>query len=355
MRQGAARIALMQTPSPCEPSPLHAAALSALLLALYRAARGTSIHDFQEEALSRLKALVPFDGGLWAAGTLVDGHARLQHAHVQSLSPRIVDLINSSLDSNAVMRCCLAALDVAHSFDHAAMQRDPIVARIAQQYHFQQMLCIVTVDPVTRLMGALSLVRHTAQPAFSAAERDWLTLCTPHLLETLNLARMTHLLEVGRLRGAQDRRFAITDGCGTLQVMEPGFAAMLRREYPDWVGPALPAALSMRDTNGETNGDTDGSADVAPRHLVGKSVCLDIENEGGMWLVALRPRNVFDRLTSQERAVATAYGEGHSHKEVARALGLAPATVRHHLRRVYGKLAVDDKAALARCLASSRD
>jgi len=38
---------------------------------------------------------------------------------------------------------------------------------------------------------------------------------------------------------------------------------------------------------------------------------------------------------------------------VARALGVTPATVRHHLRRVYAKLAVDDKAALAQRLTES--
>jgi DNA-binding CsgD family transcriptional regulator len=42
-----------------------------------------------------------------------------------------------------------------------------------------------------------------------------------------------------------------------------------------------------------------------------------------------------------------AFARGSSYKEVARDLGLAPATVRHHLRQVYAKLHIQDKGAIA--------
>lgn len=61
----------------------------------------------------------------------------------------------------------------------------------------------------------------------------------------------------------------------------------------------------------------------------------------------LRPRAQVDFLTKREKVVARKFSAGKSYKEVAEALGISPATVRHHLRAIYTKLDVQDKAALA--------
>jgi DNA-binding NarL/FixJ family response regulator len=67
-------------------------------------------------------------------------------------------------------------------------------------------------------------------------------------------------------------------------------------------------------------------------------------------LLTLRARPSDHCLTPRERAVASAFAAGHSHKEVARQLGLSPVTVRGYLRVAYQKLGVKDKAQLVRCL-----
>jgi len=59
-----------------------------------------------------------------------------------------------------------------------------------------------------------------------------------------------------------------------------------------------------------------------------------------------------DPLSSREREVATAYATGQSYKEIARGLGLSPATVRTHLRTVYRKLGVTSKIELSLALQS---
>ena len=51
-------------------------------------------------------------------------------------------------------------------------------------------------------------------------------------------------------------------------------------------------------------------------------------------------------LSERENEVAAAYAEGQSYKEIARSLGIAPTTVRSHLRTVYRKLGVTSKIAL---------
>lgn len=66
----------------------------------------------------------------------------------------------------------------------------------------------------------------------------------------------------------------------------------------------------------------------------------------GLRRLTLRRLNRFDLLTPREREVARALSDGKSAKEVARLLGLAPATVRNQTQSIYQKLQVDNRAAL---------
>jgi len=52
-------------------------------------------------------------------------------------------------------------------------------------------------------------------------------------------------------------------------------------------------------------------------------------------------------LTDRERAVATLVAAGHTNREVASALYLSARTVESHLTRVYAKLGVSSRNALA--------
>jgi DNA-binding CsgD family transcriptional regulator len=58
-----------------------------------------------------------------------------------------------------------------------------------------------------------------------------------------------------------------------------------------------------------------------------------------------------ERLTPQELQVVTLLTEGHTTRETAAALFLSPKTVEYHLRKVYLKLGVNSRDALARLLA----
>ncbi|MEZ5705095.1 MAG: LuxR C-terminal-related transcriptional regulator [Burkholderiaceae bacterium] len=56
-------------------------------------------------------------------------------------------------------------------------------------------------------------------------------------------------------------------------------------------------------------------------------------------------------LSPREAEVATLLAHGLNHKAVARQLGIAPATVRNQTSRIYEKLGVNNRAALATSLA----
>ncbi|MFB9291230.1 LuxR C-terminal-related transcriptional regulator [Pseudoduganella plicata] len=59
-------------------------------------------------------------------------------------------------------------------------------------------------------------------------------------------------------------------------------------------------------------------------------------------------------LTEREMAVAQAYADGRSVKEVARLMGVSVSTVQCHLARVYRKLDVHSKIALRKILGDRR-
>lgn len=59
------------------------------------------------------------------------------------------------------------------------------------------------------------------------------------------------------------------------------------------------------------------------------------------------------RLTAREAEIARRYARGLSCKNIARELGLSPATVRNHLSAAYDKLEVSDKATLANLLSAA--
>jgi DNA-binding CsgD family transcriptional regulator/tetratricopeptide (TPR) repeat protein len=62
-----------------------------------------------------------------------------------------------------------------------------------------------------------------------------------------------------------------------------------------------------------------------------------------------------EALSDREHEVATAYADGQNYKEIARTLGIAPSTVRTHLRTVYRKLGVTSRTELTQTLDAQVD
>src|SRR5262249_14641533 len=69
--------------------------------------------------------------------------------------------------------------------------------------------------------------------------------------------------------------------------------------------------------------------------------------EGELRRVAARPPQAPGGLTATEERVATLVGTGLTNREIADALFLSPKTVETHLTRIYRKLGVRSRAALA--------
>jgi DNA-binding CsgD family transcriptional regulator len=74
----------------------------------------------------------------------------------------------------------------------------------------------------------------------------------------------------------------------------------------------------------------------------------------GLRKLTLRRLTPFDLLTHREREVARTLAAGKSHKEAARILGVAPATIRNQTQAVYAKLGIDNRASLVSLLHEMR-
>ena len=311
---------------------------SVLLLDLYRYSRELAMRDFQRSTLERLRQVLPFDSAWWGISCPeYDLHSSFLFglpAHYPQAWERIKR-------GDTLAQVTSAAPGITVRFDPRMMQESPGLRHLVAEFGIQQALCTVVVNPELRLSTFLSLYRHSAAPLFSREEAELKQLLMPHLWATWTSNWIAQLDRIRAHCGVRRAALAIADALGTLHTAEPGFLAIMRKEWPEWQGPQLPPLLQdcLR-----TQLRVAGSQVLAR----GFPVC-------GLFLVEVRTRSPLDRLTPRERAIADGFSRGKSHKDIALELRLSPATIRSHLRTVYAKLDICDKAQLANLVESNHE
>lgn len=133
-----------------------------------------------------------------------------------------------------------------------------------------------------------------------------------------------------------DVGFAICNGDGMLYRASEIFTNLLLAEIPGWQGPNLPwsGRLSTIGRQGAT--------------IKGDRMVVVARRSEELLHLKMRPRKPLDELSPAELKVARELASGTSHKSAAQALGLSPSTVNNHAIKVYKKLGLDSKTALAR-------
>lgn len=81
-------------------------------------------------------------------------------------------------------------------------------------------------------------------------------------------------------------------------------------------------------------------------HPLPGGLCLYGVADPAGWLLRIRRMNRIDQLSKREREIAHSFAGGANYKEIARLVGLAPATVRNHLRNIYAKLDIQNRVEL---------
>ena len=322
-----------------QPGPT-AEVLNALLLNLYDAARSLPGAMVQRQALGMIESIVAFDACMYGIGIERNHNIIVNDALMIAFPDDSVDVLNRLGNASVVGRTFLDYPERAHCFslndgmvgagDHSLWRR---------LGGLRHVLCYGRIDKNSGAFSYLVFARHGGRKPFTPDDRKWIELVAPHLNGMLQGARG---LDLHRLRlglSSDDWRCAICDVRGLVLVAEAGFEDLVRHEWSGWTGPFLP-----REMAGAAFGQGTGQ-------VVGERIKFLVSGAFEQLVVTAVRRSPVDQLTPQEHAVAKAFAQGASYKEVARTLGKSPATVRQHLRSVYSKLNIRDKGALAQMLA----
>ena len=321
--------------------------LSCLLAKIYAASDNSSIDDFQRDALALVKEVIPFDRAVWGSGMVTDQrqpvifsvylfHYPLSESEwLAWYEPMIeTDPALARALANPGTTINLATADVAEQ-----LYRVPGQKAFIESLELRHTLMTVTNGPISELLGAVTLFRRDAAQPFTEAERLLVQNVTPHLVSLCNRNRMRQL--EAALQPARERwqpAAGLADSTGTIYNANAEFVRLVHREWPQWHGPKLPAPV------------VSAMQKVPAKRVLFANIALHIHTVNDLYLLYLREIASADGLSQREWDVAEAFGEGLSHKEIARHLGIAPGTVRNHLSSIYNKLQVSNKVELIEAL-----
>ena len=314
--------------------------LSELLLELYAGCHELPMHAFLPHALSLVRQRLPFDSAWWAMSTVAGEEHDIHASYVEGLPPNMHELWLSIQQDDVIGHAVLEQPGRTLNFTPSDVDRTEGSRWLARSTGFRHVLCTVNTNPIIGQHHFLALSRHDAGHGFLERERRLKELLMPHLNATLDINRITELRRLHSQGDARRHPMAVVDRLGAIHHAEPAFVEQLKVQWPRWWGPRVPAMLL------ESLNRTDGPS-------AHSKVTVRWSWVGDLALMEISPRSPMDLLSPREREVATRFAAGASYKEVALGLGLAPATVRHHLRTVYGKLGVADKTALVKMVVAS--
>ncbi|MFE8070497.1 helix-turn-helix transcriptional regulator [Marinobacteraceae bacterium S3BR75-40.1] len=300
-----------------------------MLLDLYQQVAARRPDHFQSLALERVNTLLPYDFSAWGGGWASD--RRITEVTVVNQDPALFEewMAVSHLDPY----CDLTLRHLNRSFRFEDV--DDYRNSLAYNEHWKRfdahhMLSTIMAEPLDGYVSFIGLCRAPDAPAYTPQQQQLKQLLMPHLSQALHLNR-AHFLE-GLDHGEEG--LALVDGGGVVKASRGRMLAWMRELWLQQRN--IPAAVmaELRHTG----------------HWRHPRYCLSASPVGHCWLLRMRAATAADCLTPREAEVASLYALGRTHKEVARELSIAPATVRNQLAQIYRKLGVSDKAALSLCL-----
>ena len=308
------------------------AAFSALTLELQRLAQHKDIESLVPSALGRISQLLAFDQAWWGRAALIDGLPEEHSSHLYHLPLSYLPDWQSIRHVDVTVGRVHACPGKAVIIDMRDPANGPGLNWLGATYGIGELMCVVHIDPDTHLSDHLALYRAPDAARFTEDDSQLLNNIMLHLVAAVSANQIRTLVAMReKLTSPRNLALAVCDRRGTLHCAERGFVDLLLSEWPQWSGPQLPVPM--------------GNAGFEGKHLQ-----VEASAVGDLFLLAARNRSVLPQLSPRENDVAQCFGEGKTYKEVARDLGMSPNTVRHHIRAIYSKLGVKDKARIAQLL-----
>lgn len=309
-------------------------ALSSLLLDLYAKCQVLPMTDYLPHVLHAIKKQLPFDSAWWAMSTTIDEHHEIHGSYIDGLPADMANLWVENQTDEVIGRAVMNRPEQTINFRPVDVDKTPGSRLLAERGGFRHVLCTCCENKLIGQRSFLALSRHDERNGFREDERRFKELLMPHINATMSMNRVAQLRQERALGKDVRVAMAVVDRRGAIHTVEPGVIERLSSEWSDWKGALLPTALRA-------------AIDRADTLYLGEKIQASFSWMGDVALMELRQICPVDRLSPREREVGQAFASGLSYKEVARDLHMAPATVRHHLRSIYVKLGVDNKAGVA--------
>jgi len=306
-----------------------------LMVRLYRLAASAPASQFQELALEEARLALDFDSAFWAAGTIDESGPKIHSVYSFRQPAEMMESWEKLKQHDNVLKMALAqpgrAVRATALGPEGGEPFLPEVVAHARQYGMEHVLGTVLANLEIGLLEGVAIYRADKARPFSDVELLFKQNLLPHLVEAWSINRLASVMPERRQANPMRIATAICDRSGVLFSAGPDLVPLLQEEWPGWHGPLLPPELWAK-----------GGA----RH-VGEHVVVSLEEINDLWLLRVRQRLPIDQLSRRELDVARRFAEGHSYHEIAGVMCISPATVRNHLKNIYAKLGIGDKAALA--------
>jgi DNA-binding CsgD family transcriptional regulator len=298
--------------------------MSDFILAIHDASMHLSPAEFHHWTLKEIRQYIDFDFAIWGAG---NGQSRELHmATILDQTDTLFDTWETVKHEDPYANLVIGNTGKTWSIEQLSGFRQ---SRAYHEhwglYHARQMISTMELDARTGLHIFVTLARESQRLMFSGQDTQTKHLITQHLFLAARHNDMHNLRTHQAPAAFVDRR-------GLLHASLPEFTALLTSEWGRQAGQFLPAHVTR--------------ALWQQGHYHNHRISLNAERFHNRLLVraGIVPRI---NLSAREKEIAWAYAGGNSHKEVAKMLGISPTTVRTHLARVYQKLSLSDKGALA--------
>jgi len=319
------------------PSMATLQAFNRCLLQLGRLARERGAAEFIADGLQVLRQQVPFASAWWG-----EMSTSVASAPPQSWMHGRIDLPESfasewqqSAGSDKFSHDTLSRPGEVIR-DSGFTDPDAGVDAFARRHDLYHPMCITFELPESGLMFFVCLYRGGDAPAFSDNEAGLFSAFCDHLLQLWRF-QVQDMIRVDTGNGASD--FGVARRDGGLLYIGAGLCALIQRELPGWSGSTLPVEIITQ-------------LPKAPcvMRLGRSALTLSPNAEHVILSLEAQPRGAV--LAPRERTAAMLFAAGHSYKEIAKILGLSPATVRTYLRNCYLQLGVKSKVELGAVLRS---
>ncbi len=306
---------------------------SAVLLELYRCAHEQPLDEFQESALELVRPLVPFDKSMWGTATMRPTGVDIHTVHLHRTSQEMLDAYEQVKHEDTAAAAAATGSGTTVSVHSPIVNGGTELGEFTRRFMHQNVFISVDVNPETNFVHWISLFRSDIDAHCKEDERQRLALLQPHLKQALSMNRRKHLELLAPTIGELRQGRAVADLRGLIYDADPQFKELLRDEWPHSDGTTLPATLLESFSRGE-------------EHVSGRWVIVRGHVAHRLLFLQARQRCRADSLTARERSIAKLIAKGETHKEIARRLARAPATVRNQIQTIYTKLDVGNIAGL---------